>query len=112
MHSHLHVHALVFARLIKCPLVTTLHGAAWVRAAHPILKAYKDQPFISISNAERQLLPELNYAATVHNGIRLDDFPFEPEKDDYLLFAGRLSPEKGPDVAIEIARRAGRRVRG
>lgn len=110
VHSHLHVHALVFGRLIECPLVTTLHGAAWVRAAHPILLEYKDLPFVSISNAERTLLPKLNYAATVYNGIRIEDFPFEPDKDDYLLFAGRLSPEKGPDVAIEIAKRSGRRL--
>ncbi len=110
VHSHLHVHALVFARLIDCPLVTTLHGSAWVRASHPALIAYKDAPFVSLSNAERQLLPELNYVATVHNGIRLEDFPYEPHKDDYLLFAGRLSPEKGPDTAIEIAKRSGRRL--
>ncbi len=110
VHSHLHIHALVFGRFIKCPLVTTLHGATWVRAAHPVFEAYKDLPFVSISHAERQMLPNLNYVATVYNGIRLDDFPFQPEKDDYLLFAGRLSPEKGPDVAIEIARRADRRL--
>ncbi|MHC4090298.1 MAG: glycosyltransferase family 4 protein [Planctomycetota bacterium] len=110
VHSHLHVHALVFGRLIKCPLVSSLHGAAWVRAAHPIFKAYKDLPFVSLSNAERQLLPELNYVATVYNGIRLGDFPFEPQKDDYLLFAGRLAPEKGPAKAVEVARKSGRRL--
>ena len=110
VHSHLHVHALVFGRLIRCPLVSSLHGAAWVRAAHPILKAYKDLPFVSLSDAERQLLPELNYVATVYNGIRLDDFPLEPDKDDYLLFAGRLAPEKGPAQAVEVARRSGRRL--
>lgn len=110
VHSHLHVHAMVFGRLIKCPLVSTLHGAAWARAHHPILTEYKDLPFVSISNAERKLLPELNYVATVYNGIRIEEFPFEAEKDDYLLFAGRLSPEKGPDVAIEIAKRSGRRL--
>jgi len=110
VHSHLHIHALVWSRLIGCPLVSTLHGAAWVRSAHPILTAYKENPFVSLSNAERSLLPELNYVATVYNGIRLEDFPFEPEKDDYLLFAGRLAPEKGPDVAIAIAQRAGRRL--
>ncbi len=110
VHSHLHIHALVFGRLIRCPLVSSLHGSAWVRAAHPVLLEYKDLPFVSLSDAERQLLPELNYVATVYNGIRLDDYPFEPEKDDYLLFAGRLSPEKGPDKAIEVARRSGRRL--
>lgn len=110
VHSHLHVHALVFSRLVPCPVVTTLHGSAWVRATHPILLAYKDRPFVSLSDAERTLLPELNYVATVHNGIRMADFPFEPQKQEYLLFAGRLSPEKGPDVAIEIAKRSGRRL--
>lgn len=110
VHSHLHVHALVFGRLIPCPLVSTLHGAAWVRPAHPIFLAYKDLPFVSLSYAERQLLPELNYVGNVYNGIRLEDFPFEADKDDYLLFAGRLSPEKGPAEAIEVARKAGRRL--
>jgi len=110
VHSHLHVHALVFGRLIPCPLVSSLHGAAWVRAAHPIFKAYKDLPFVSLSNAERQLLPELNYVATVYNGIPLDSFPFESDKDDYLLFAGRLSPEKGPAEAIQVAQKSGRRL--
>ena len=110
VHSHLHVHALVFGRLIRCPLVTTLHGSAWVRATHPILRAYRELPFVSLSDAERRMLPELNYVATVYNGIRIEQFPFEAEKDDYLLFAGRLSPEKGPDKAIEVAKRSGRRL--
>ena len=110
VHSHLHVHALVFGRLIKCPLISTLHGAAWVRASHPVFLAYKDLPFVSLSDAERQFLPELNYVATVYNGIRLADFPFEPEKDDYLLFAGRLAPEKGVAEAVKVAKRSGRRL--
>ncbi|MHC4697279.1 MAG: glycosyltransferase family 4 protein [Planctomycetota bacterium] len=110
VHSHLHVHALGFSRLITCPLVSTLHGSAWVRAAHPMLEAYKDLPYVSISDAERTMLPQLNYAATVYNGIRIEDFPFEPEKDDYLLFAGRLAPEKGTAEAIDVAKRSGRRL--
>lgn len=110
VHSHLHVHALVFSRLVPCPVVSTLHGSAWVRSVHPALVAYRDMPFVSLSDAERGFLPQLNWVATVHNGIRLEDFPLERDKDDYLLFAGRLSPEKGPDAAVEIARRAGRRL--
>lgn len=110
VHSHLHVHALVFSRLIRCPLVSTLHGAAWVRATHPVFNAYREMPFVSLSDAERQLLPELNYVATVHNGIRMDEFPIETAKEDYLLFAGRLAPEKGPAEAVQIARKTGRRL--
>ena len=110
VHSHLHVHALVFGRLVDCPIVTTLHGSAWNRATHPILRAYRHMPFVSLSDAERMFLPELNYVATVPNGIRLDAFPIRTAKEDFLLFAGRLAPEKGPDTAIEVARRAGRRL--
>ncbi|MFQ5592339.1 MAG: glycosyltransferase, partial [Phycisphaerae bacterium] len=110
VHSHLHVHALGFSRLIRCPLVSTLHGAAWVCATHPMFLAYWDLPYVSISNAERTMLPELNYVGTVYNGIRVADFPFEAAKDDYLLFAGRLAPEKGPAEAIEVAQRSGRRL--
>jgi len=111
VHSHLHVHALAFSRLVPCPVVSTLHGAAWVRSAHPLFLAYRDRPFVSLSNAERELCPSLRYVATVHNGVRLADFPFERDKDDYLLFAGRISPEKGAAEAVEVARRTGRRLK-
>lgn len=111
LHSHLHVHALVFSRLIPCPLVSSLHGAAWVRSTHSIFDQYKDNPFVSLSDAERTLKPDLNYVATVYNGVDLDRFAFEPVKEDYLLFAGRFAPEKGPAEAIAIAQRAGRPLR-
>jgi glycosyltransferase involved in cell wall biosynthesis len=107
IHSHLHVHALVFSRLVPCPLVSSLHGAAWVRASHAVFDRYADQPFVSLSDAERQLKPDLNYVATVHNGIDLEAFPLCREKEDYLLFAGRLAPEKGAAEAVAIARRSG-----
>ncbi|MHC4974172.1 MAG: glycosyltransferase family 4 protein [Planctomycetota bacterium] len=110
VHSHLHVHALVYGRLIPCPLVTTLHGSAWSRASHPVLKAYREFPFVSLSDAEREFLPELNYVATVGNGIRVDRFAFQAKKEDFLLYAGRFAPEKGPDLAIDAARRAGKRL--
>lgn len=111
VHSHLHVHALVFARLIPCPLLTTLHGAAWVRAHHPVLDRYKDAPYVSLSDAERSFKPDLNYAGTVHNGIVLDRFKFQARKESHLLFAGRLSPEKGAAQAVQIAAKANRPLR-
>jgi len=110
IHSHLHVHALPFSRLIGCPLVSSLHGAAWARWHHPLFSEYRRCPFVSLSNAERQLFPELHYVDTVYNGVRLDDFPLQPNKEDFLLFAGRLSPEKGPVEAIQVAKKTGRRL--
>jgi glycosyltransferase involved in cell wall biosynthesis len=106
MHSHLHVHALGYSRFLPLPLVSTLHGVAWNRATHPLLGAYREQPFVSISDAERRFLPNLNYVGTVYNGINTGDFELQTVKEDYLLFAGRLAPEKAPDLAIEVSRRA------
>lgn len=107
LHSHLHVHALVFSGLIPTPLLTTLHGAAWDPAHHPILRRYADRPYVAVSNRERALLPELNYVATIHHGLRFDEF--SPGRGDggYLAFVGRIAPEKGPDLAVETARLAG-----
>jgi glycosyltransferase involved in cell wall biosynthesis len=107
VHSHLHVHALVFSRLIPCPLVTTLHGAAWDEAHHPLLRRYRHQPFVSLSEAERRFLPELRYVATVPNGIHVDDFPLGGGAGGYLAFVGRMAPEKAPDLAVEVASRCG-----
>ena len=111
VHSHLHVLALVFSRFVPCPFVSSLHGAAWVKSSHAVFDRYRDQPFVSLSDAERQLKPDLNYVATVYNGIRLDAFPLCTEKEGYLLFAGRLAPEKGAAESVQIAKLAGMPLR-
>jgi glycosyltransferase involved in cell wall biosynthesis len=107
VHSHLHVHGLVFSRMISTPVVTTLHGVAWDPATHPLLLRYADMPFVSLSDSERSFLPELSYVATIPNGIRTGEIRVGPGAGGYLVFAGRMSPEKGPDLAIEAALNAG-----
>jgi glycosyltransferase involved in cell wall biosynthesis len=107
LHSHLHVHALVFSRLLPCSMVTTLHGSAWVQADHPILDRHRDQPFVSISDAERSFKPDLNYVATVYNGIDTGMYRFCELKEEHLLFSGRLAPEKGVAEAVQIALKSG-----
>jgi glycosyltransferase involved in cell wall biosynthesis len=106
-HSHLHVHALGYARLLPIPLVTTLHGAAWNQAIHPALAHYKDLPFVSISHSEREFFPAIRYVATVYNGIDCKRFSLGKGAGGYLLFAGRLAPEKAPHMAIDVAQMAG-----
>ncbi|MFC2171285.1 glycosyltransferase family 4 protein [Acidobacteriota bacterium] len=108
IHSHLHVHALVFSRLVPCPMITTLHGSAWVQADHVILSRYKNQPFVSISDSERAFKPDLNYVATVYNGINADMYEYCEVKEDFLLFSGRIAPEKGAAEAVQIALKSGR----
>jgi glycosyltransferase involved in cell wall biosynthesis len=63
--------------------------------------------FVAISENQRSLMPELRYAGVVHNGIDLDLYPLREEKEDFLLFLGRTSPDKGPVRAIKAARAAG-----
>ncbi|MDI3299606.1 MAG: glycosyltransferase family 4 protein [Bacillota bacterium] len=108
LHNHLNCHPLVFTPLVDVPVVTTLHGSAFLEpATRVIYRRFADLPYVAISRAEREALPELRYVATVPNGIRLGDFPFAPSPGRYLAFYGRLSPKKGADRAVAVAERAG-----
>lgn len=105
IHNHIGWRMLAFAKMAGSPMVTTLHGPLDVSYQQKVYGAYKDANFISISLAQRRPMPELNYVANVYNGIKVENYASEPE--DYFAFLGRMSPEKGPVQAIQIARRAG-----
>jgi glycosyltransferase involved in cell wall biosynthesis len=106
IHSHVGIWSLALANLVSTPTVHTLHGI-FTRDNSKLYSLHRTQPFISISHAQRQL--DLNYASTVYNGIDLANYPFvaKPTQPPYLVFLGRLSPEKGPQHAIAIAKRSG-----
>ncbi|MCL6432665.1 MAG: glycosyltransferase family 4 protein [Leptolyngbyaceae cyanobacterium HOT.MB2.61] len=108
IHSHVGYSALPFAALVKTPTVHTLHGIFTSDNRKMYAHASK-QAFVSISNAQREPDLKLNYVATVYNGIDPSRYLFYPQPSNppYLAFLGRLSPEKGPHLAIEIAKRAG-----
>ncbi len=108
IHSHMGCSALPYAPLVKTPTVHTLHGIFTPDNEKMFVHARK-QPFISISNAQREARLGLNYAATVYNGVDASTYTFYPKPSDppYLAFLGRISPEKGPHHAIEIAKRSG-----
>jgi glycosyltransferase involved in cell wall biosynthesis len=92
--------------------VTTLHGRLDLPDLAPFYSEFRDLPLVSISQAQRWPMPEVNWAGNVPNGLPRDLLPFQPfAKGDYLAFLGRISPEKRPDRAIEIARRAGVRLK-
>ncbi|MFI9559200.1 glycosyltransferase family 4 protein [Nonomuraea endophytica] len=103
VHSHLDWLPLAFADHCRAPLLTTVHGFSGA----DILPAYARarSAYVSISDADRA--PELDYVATVHHGIDLGAFPFEPAGGQRLISFGRIHPDKGTHSAIEIARRAG-----
>ncbi len=108
IHNHYDFLPLAFSRLIETPVVTTIHGFSSPLIL-PVYKKYNGNThYVSISHANRH--PELNYAATVYNGIETQAFTFCEMPDDYLLFFGRIHPEKGTREAIEIAQQSGKRL--
>jgi glycosyltransferase involved in cell wall biosynthesis len=100
--------ALPYCNLVKTPTVHTQHGI-FTPDNEKLFSHARNQPYISISDAQREPRLNLNYVATVHNGIDTSTYEFYPEPQDppYLAFVGRISPEKGPHLAIEIAKRSG-----
>jgi glycosyltransferase involved in cell wall biosynthesis len=110
IHNHLDHVAFPFARLAATPTVTTTHGRLDGPEVAYVYGCFPEQRLISISAAQRLPLPEANWLATVHNGIDLSHFHFNPRQGDYLVFLGRISPEKRPDRAIAIAREVGMRL--
>jgi len=96
---------LTWSRLVDTPVVTTVHGFS-SEAILPVYRAYDDiATYVSISDADRHR--DLTYAATIHHGIDVEAFTPVAEAGTYLLFLGRIHPDKGTHTAVEVARRAG-----
>lgn len=92
--------------------VTTMHGRLDLPDFMPLFAAFPEMPLVSISDHQRRPLPHLRWLRTIHHGLPEDLYPFAAAaKGDYLAFLGRICPEKRPDRAIEIARRAGMPLR-
>jgi len=106
IHNHFDFLPLTYTAMTRTPVVTTIHGFSSPRIL-PVYKKYNGKVhYVAISEADRN--PELDYIATIHHGIDLAQFTFRPDPEDYLLFFGRIHPDKGAREAIEIARGAGR----
>jgi glycosyltransferase involved in cell wall biosynthesis len=95
------------ARWLRLPAITTVHGRLDIPDLVPLYTRFHDVPLVSISDAQRKPLGFANWVATVHHGLPPDLYTFRPRRGSYLAFLGRISPEKRPDRAIRIARRAG-----
>lgn len=107
LHQHMYWAGLVGALLSPAPVVHTLHRN-FTEQMRRIYQLVADRLwFVAISENQRAAMPELRYAGVVHNGIDLDRYPLREDKEDFLLFLGRTSPDKGPERAIRAARAAG-----
>jgi glycosyltransferase involved in cell wall biosynthesis len=110
---HLHVDYLSYPimRRVGVPFVTTLHGRLDLPELRHIYEAFGDVPVVSISDAQRDPLPQANYVATIHHGIPERRLLPRSGVGGYLAFLGRISPEKAPDAAIRIAAKAGKQLK-
>ncbi|MBD1393091.1 glycosyltransferase family 4 protein [Mucilaginibacter glaciei] len=108
IHNNFDFLPLTYTGLIKTPVITTIHGFSSPRII-PVYKKYNSRGhYVSISNADRS--PELDYLATVYNGLDTKDFKFTEKPNDYLVYFGRIHPHKGASEAIEIAKKSNRRL--
>lgn len=108
IHNNFDFLPLTYSGLISTPIITTIHGFSSPKII-PVYKKYNAAShYVSISNADRN--PELDYLATVYNGLDTADFIFNATPDDYLLYFGRIHHDKGTAEAIQIARKCKRRL--
>jgi len=108
IHNNFDFLPLTYSALIKTPLITTIHGFSSQKII-PVFKKYNSiGNYVSISNADRS--PELDYIATVYNGLNIHDFDFVEQPEDYLLYFGRIHHDKGTAEAISIAKKSKRKL--
>lgn len=108
IHNHFDFLPLTYNDLITTPMLTTIHGFSSPRIL-PVYEKYNTRVhYVSISEADRS--PALDYISTIHHGIDLSEFSFNANPSDYLLFFGRIHPDKGAKEAIDIAKGSGRKL--
>jgi glycosyltransferase involved in cell wall biosynthesis len=111
LHFHCDYVHFPLVRHYGCSSVSTLHGSIHLHDLHPLLEEYRDMPLVSISYNQRQPMPDANWVGNVHHGLPLELHRFRHGSGDYLAFLGRVSPEKGLERAIEIARRTDHKLK-
>ena len=105
IHNNFDFLPLSYSGLVETPVVTTIHGFSAPKIM-PVYRKYNARShYVAISESDKS--PELDYIATIHHGINVEQFPFSGTKGEYLLFFGRIHPHKGVYEAIQVAQRAG-----
>jgi len=112
LHFHIDMLHFPLVREFAGKTLTTLHGRLDLPDLVPFYRTFPEFPLVSISNDQRAPMPPVNWAGTVYHGLPADLLPFSAEATGgYLAFLGRISPEKRPDRAIEIAAKAGMKLK-
>jgi glycosyltransferase involved in cell wall biosynthesis len=110
---HFHLDYFPFSLFVRqeTPFVTTLHGRLDLPEHQPLFNTFSAAPVVSVSNSQRQPVPQAGWVKTIYHGAPEDMLRPQPFTPKYLAFLGRISPEKGVDRAIRIAERAGLPIR-
>ncbi len=106
VHSHYSLLSSFFSNISSVPTVTSIHSPITDRI-RPFLGQFKKERYISFSLAQRKAMPELNWYANVYHGVDTKLFSYQPEPEEYFLYLGRVTEDKGAHFAIEAARAAG-----
>jgi glycosyltransferase involved in cell wall biosynthesis len=106
VHCHVDWQHIPLLKSLQACFLTTLHGRLDLPQLVPSIEFFGDAPFVSISNSQRAPLPDVNWIGTVYHGIPDDLFKASYRPQGHLAFLGRITPEKGPDIAIRLARAA------
>jgi glycosyltransferase involved in cell wall biosynthesis len=107
IHNHADYPLLPLVRMTRTPVLTTLHGRIDLEDFRVGIEAFGEAPLISISDSQRKGFERLHWQKTIPHGLEPGDFDFQPRSGDYLAFLGRIAPDKGPERAIAIAKKAG-----
>ena len=107
IHFHMDHLQLGAMRRLRIPSLATMHGRMDLPDLAALYREFSDVALVSISDAQREPLPNLNWQATIYHGLPMDEIRPSMAPGSYLAFLGRTSPEKGLDQAIDIARRTG-----
>jgi len=105
IHSHFNLISSFYSGLAKVPTVQSIHSPI-TEEIKPFLLYFKANPYISFSLAQRKVMPELNWFANIYHGVDTNIFSFNPAPEDYFLFLGRITEEKGVHLAIKAAKTA------
>ncbi len=106
IHNHYDAYPLVFSKLVKTPVITTIHGFSSPQVSQ-IYRKYKNTFYVSISMADRAHAPDLNYLANIYHGIPVGEYPFNPKPEKYFCYVGRISPDKGVHLSVRAAKDLG-----
>ena len=107
IHFHIDWMQLPLFSRMQVPFLTTFHGRLDLPGLSSVVRQFPNAPFVSISEHQRQPLPEANWLGTIHHGLPPESLQPQFEPGTYLAFLGRLTADKGPETAIEIAQGCG-----